>query len=312
MKSADASSDLESLPALKVLLRARAEGRMPHAVLLTGPNPELLQKVADRLASIHLEVADPIAHADCRVLRPSKRSRTIDIESVQEVVNDLHLMSVSLRRVVIVHEPDRLGGRAATSFLKTLEEPPAGTLIILQTTNYYAVMATVLSRCMRFHVGGAAPDLKDPAWADWLREFDKLMGRLAGAGTSTGRSTEVVIPLYALCARFEVLLELFVEEALKVAPPPPPTDQDEDDAEIAYEESIRRGIRTRMLAALEERLRLVGRAHPSCGLQVAAAVDLLEQARIRLELNYHLISALEGFFLRTLRAFAARPIAPTS
>jgi DNA polymerase-3 subunit delta' len=221
-------------------------------------------------------------------------------------------MSVSSRRVVIVHEPDRLGGRAATSFLKTLEEPPAGTLIILQTTNYYAVMATVLSRCMRFHVGGAAPDLKDPAWADWLREFDKLMGRLAGAGTSTGRSTEVVIPLYALCARFEVLLELFVEEALKVAPPPPPTDQDEDDAEIAYEESIRRGIRTRMLAALEERLRLVGRAHPSCGLQVAAAVDLLEQARIRLELNYHLISALEGFFLRTLRAFAARPIAPTS
>jgi DNA polymerase-3 subunit delta' len=309
MKSAAASSDLESLPALKVLLRARAEGRMPHAVLLTGPNPELLQKVADRLASIHLEVADPIAHADCRVLRPSKKSRTIDIESVQEVVNDLHLMSVSSRRVVIVHEPDRLGGRAATSFLKTLEEPPAGTLIILQTTNYYAVMATVLSRCMRFHVGGAAPDLKDPAWADWLREFDKLMGRLAGAGTSTGRSTEVVIPLYALCARFEVLLELFVEEALKVAPPPPPTDQDEDDAEIAYEESIRRGIRTRMLAALEERLRLVGRAHPSCGLQVAAAVDLLEQARIRLELNYHLISALEGFFLR---AFAARPIAPTS
>jgi hypothetical protein len=45
---------------------------------------------------------------------------------------------------------------------------------------------------------------------------------------------------------------------------------------------------------------------------VAAAVDLLEQARIRLELNYHLISALEGFFLRTLRAFAARPLTPSS
>ena len=173
-------------------------------------------------------------------------------------------------------------------------------------------MPTILSRCLRFHVGGATPELTDAAWADWLREFDKLMGRLAGAGTSTGRSTEVVMPLYALCARFEVLLELFVEEALKAAPPPPPTDQDEDDAEIAYEESIRRGIRTRMLAALEERLRLVGRAHPSCGLQVAEAVDLLEQARIRLELNYQIISALEGFFLRTLRVFAARPLTPTS
>jgi DNA polymerase-3 subunit delta' len=312
MKSAAASSDLESLPALKVLLRARAEGRMPHAVLLTGPNPELLQKVADRLASIHLEVVDPIAHADCRVLRPSKKSRRINVENTLEVVTDLRLTSVSARRVVIVHEPDRFESIAANAFLKTLEEPPAGTLIILQTTNYYRVLPTILSRCLRFHVGGATPELTDAAWADWLREFDKLMGRLAGAGTSTGRSTEVVMPLYALCARFEVLLELFVEEALKAAPSPPPTDQDEDDAEIAYEDSIRRGIRTRMLAALEERLRLVGRAHPSCGLQVAEAVDLLEQARIRLELNYQIISALEGFFLRTLRVFAARPLTPTS
>jgi len=310
MKSAAASSDLESLPALKVLMRARAEGRMPHAVLLTGPDPELLQKVADRLAAIHLEAADPVAHPDCRVLRPGKRSRTIDIESVQEVVNDLHLMSVTSRRVVLVHEPDRFGDRAATSFLKTLEEPPAGTLIILQTANYYAVMPTVLSRCMRFHVGGATPELKDAAWADWLREFEKFLGRLAGA--VAGKSSDLVIPAYALCARFEVLLELFVEEALKSAPPPPPTDQDEDDAEQAQEAAIRRGIRTRMLAALEERLRLVGRAQPHCGLQVAAAVDLLEQARMRLELNYQVVAALEGFFLRTLRVFAVRPTPPIS
>ena len=67
-----------------------------------------------------------------------------------------------------------------------------------------------------------------------------------------------------------------------------------------------------MLAALEERLRLVGRAHPACGLQVAEAVDLLEQARIRLELNYQIVAALEGFFLRTLRVFAARTATPAS
>jgi len=307
MKSTVASSDLDALPAVKVLMRARAEGRMPHAVLLTGPDPELLQAIAERLAGIHLDVADPIAHSDCRVLRPAKKSRRINVESTLEVVNDLHLTSVSSRRVVIIHEPDRFGADAANAFLKTLEEPPAGTLIVLQTTNYYGVMATVLSRCLRFHVGGTTPELKDAAWTDWLREFDKFMAKLAGAASGPGRPSDVVIPAYALCARFEVLLELFVDEALKSAPPPPPTDQDEDDAEVAYEESIRRGIRTRMLAALEERLRLAGRAHPQCGLQVAAAVGFLEQARGRLELNYQVVAALEGFFLRTLRAFAARP-----
>ncbi len=307
MKSAVASSDLESLPALKVLLRARAEGRMPHAVLLTGPDPELLQAVAERLASIHLETADPTAHADCRVLRPSKKSRRINIDNTLEVVTDLRLTSTTARRVVIIHEPDRFEGVAANAFLKTLEEPPAGTLIILQTTNYYRVLLTILSRCLRFHVGGEAPAITDAAWMDWLREFDKLVARLAGVAPASARSTEIILPLYALAARFEVLLELFVEEALKSAPPPPPTDQDEDDAEVAYEESIRRGIRTRMLIALAERLRLVGRAHPACGLQIASAVDLLEQARARLELNYQVVAALEGFLLSMLRVFAARP-----
>lgn len=307
MKSTVVSSNLDALPALKVLLRARAEGRMPHAVLLTGPDPQQLAAVAERLAAIHLETSEPIAHADCRVLRPAKRSRTIDVDSVQAVVNDLHLMSVTSRRVVIIHEPDRLGDRAATSFLKTLEEPPAGTLIILQTTHYYSVLLTVLSRCLRFHIGGEAPTLSDASWVDWLREFDKFLGRLAGATPASARSTEIILPLYALCARFEVLLELFVEEALKNAPPPPPTDQDEEEEEMAYEASIRRGIRTRMLIALEECLRLVGRAHPACGLQVAAAVALLEQARSRLELNYPLVAGLEVFLLSTLRVFAARP-----
>lgn len=307
MKSIAASSDLDALPAMKVLMRARAEGRLPHAVLLTGPDSALLQRVAERLAAVHLEVEDPLAHPDCRVLRPAKKSRRIPVDDVIEVVQDLHLTSLTSRRVVVIHEPDRFGTDAANAFLKTLEEPPAGTFIVLQTTNYYAVMATVLSRCLRFHVGGKAPELGDAAWADWLRAFDELMGRLAGDTVASGKPTQIVIPMYALCARFEVLLELFVEEALEAAPPPPPSDQDDKETEDAYEESIRRGIRTRMLVALEERLRLVGRAHPARGLQVAAAVGFLEQARVRLELNYQVVAALEGFFLRTLRTFADRP-----
>jgi DNA polymerase-3 subunit delta' len=307
MKSAVASSDLDALPVVKVLLRARAEGRLPHAVLLTGPDGALLERLVERLAAVHLEVDDPIAHADCRVLRPSGKSRTIDIDSVREVIDGVHLTSVSPRRVVIVHEPDRLGAHSANAFLKTLEEPPAGTLILLQTTNYYSVLPTVLSRCLRFHVGGVMPELKDAAWADWLREFDKFMGRLAGPPTSANKPTEIIIPLYALCARFEVLLDLFVEEALKEAPPPPPSDDDKHDVADAHEKTISRGIRTRMLAAIEERLRLVGRAHPASGLQIGAAIEYLEQARGRLELNYQVVAALEGFFLRTVRVFSTRP-----
>jgi DNA polymerase-3 subunit delta' len=308
MKSLAASADLADLPVLKVLRRSRAEGRMPHAVLLTGADGALLAGAAEQLASLHLGEADPLSHSDCRVLRPAKKSRRIGIENTLEVVAALRLSSLTPRRVVIVNEPDRFHSESANAFLKTLEEPPPGTLIILQTTNYYRVLPTILSRCMRFHVAGEAPGLNDPSWLDWQREMERLLTRMVkGPASPNARVSEVFIPLYALCARFEVLLELFVDEALKVAPPPPPTDEDEDDAELAYEESVRRGVRARMLVSVEEKLRLIGRSHPGCAEQVALSVGYLEDARRRMELNYQVLAAFEQFLLRTLRAFALRP-----
>ena len=308
MKLPAASADPADLPVLKVLRRARAEGRMPHAVLLTGADGALLAGVAEQLASLHLDEADPLSHPDCRVLRPAKKSRRIGIDNTLEVVAALRLSSLTPRRVVIVNEPDRFLSESANAFLKTLEEPPPGTLIILQTTNYYRVLPTILSRCMRFHVAGDAPGLNDPSWLDWQREMERLLTRMVkGPASPTARVSEVFIPLYALCARFEVLLELFVDEALKAAPPPPPTDEDEDDAELAYEESVRRGVRARMLVSVEEKLRLIGRSHPGCAEQVALSVGYLEDARRRMELNYQVLAAFEQFLLRTLRAFALRP-----
>ena len=308
MKSPAVSANLADLPVLKVLARARAEGRMPHAVLLTGADGTVLARAAEQLAALHLGVADPVADSDCRVLRPSGLSRTIKVEYAQEVVASLNLTSVSERRVVLIHEPDRLNATAANALLKTLEEPPRGTLVVLQTTNYYSVLPTVISRCMRFHIAGEAPAIADASWADWLREMDKLLSRMVkGPASPNARISEVFIPLYALCARFEVLLELFVDEALESAPPPPPSDDDKDDVVKAHTATIAKGVRARMLVSVEEKLRLIGRTHPGCAEQVALSVGYLEDARHRMELNYQVVAAFEQFLLRTLRAFALRP-----
>ena len=101
MKSSAASADVLELPVLKVLARARAEGRMPHAVLLTGNDGAVLARAAEQLAAMHLGEADPLAHSDCRVLRPAKKSRRIVIENTLEVVAALRLSSLTPRRVVI-------------------------------------------------------------------------------------------------------------------------------------------------------------------------------------------------------------------
>jgi len=86
MKSPAASGNLADLPVLKVLARARAEGRMPHAVLLTGADGTVLARAAEQLAALHLGEADPLSHPDCRVLRPAKKSRRITIDNTLEVV----------------------------------------------------------------------------------------------------------------------------------------------------------------------------------------------------------------------------------
>ncbi len=307
MRSPAASADLADLPVLKVLARARAEDRMPHAVLITGADGAVLARVAEALAAMHLGDPAPLAHPDCRILRPAGLSRIITFAAAQQVVASLGLSSVTGRRVVLIHETDRLNAPAANCLLKTLEEPPPATLLILHTAHYYRVLPTVLSRCMRFHVAGDAPPLADASWADWLREMDKLLTRMVkGPASPNARVSEVFIPLYALCARFEALLDLFVEEALKAAPPPPVSDDDQEAADKAHEATIARGVRARMLVSVEEKLRLIGRAHPDCAEQVARAVGYLEEARARMELNYPPLAALEQFLLRTLRTFAVR------
>lgn len=275
---------------------------MPHAVLLTGDDPALLERAASHLAAVHLGCEDPASHPDCRELRPAKKSRRIGVDAVLEVVASLRLSASGAHRAIIVHEPDRLQSEAANAFLKSLEEPPAGTLIVLQTTSHYRVLPTVLSRCLRFRLPGEAPQVSDAVWADWLRDFDRLLEKAAGA---PARLTETFMPAYALCARFEALLEKFTEEALRTHAVPE-TDGDAEDAAEAHEESLRRGIRVRLLVSVEERLRVFGRTRGECASTVGAAVRRLEEARSRLELSYPTVAALELFMLQMLRIFARR------
>ena len=81
MKSPAASANLSDLPVLKVLARARAEGRMPHAVLLTGADGTVLARAAEQLAALHLgEEGDRVNVVPCRppCQRPERGRRGLE------------------------------------------------------------------------------------------------------------------------------------------------------------------------------------------------------------------------------------------
>jgi DNA polymerase-3 subunit delta' len=50
-------------------------------------------------------------------------------------------------RVCIIEEADEMNPNTANSFLKTLEEPPVNTVLILLTTKYQSMLPTIISRC---------------------------------------------------------------------------------------------------------------------------------------------------------------------
>ncbi len=57
-------------------------------------------------------------------------------------------------KVGVIVEADRMNDQAANAFLKTLEEPPQNTLLLLLTANPQRLLPTILSRCVRIPLLG--------------------------------------------------------------------------------------------------------------------------------------------------------------
>lgn len=93
-------------------------------------------------------------HPDLHVLAPTppesnpKGARTIRIGAIRELERQAALRPVlGGRRVFILDEAERMTGEAPQAFLKFLEEPPPGTVVVLVLPGVRAVPATVISRC---------------------------------------------------------------------------------------------------------------------------------------------------------------------
>lgn len=139
--------------AVDLLRRALASDRVAHAYAFVGPAgagrmSTALAFAAELLGSLSRQ------HPDLHVVVPtppetnSRGARAIRIGAIRELERQASLRPVMARRkVFVLDEAERMTGEAPQAFLKTLEEPPAATVIILILPRARAVPATVLSRC---------------------------------------------------------------------------------------------------------------------------------------------------------------------
>lgn len=140
--------------ARQLLQHARQSGRLPHALLITGTpaagTQQLALAMAEELNGARATALESLRHPMCRVLRPGSKSRKILIEDIRNVEPFLALRAAEGEtKLVIILEADRMMEEAANAFLKTLEEPPPQTVIILITEQPSRLLTTILSRCVR-------------------------------------------------------------------------------------------------------------------------------------------------------------------
>jgi DNA polymerase III subunit delta' len=93
-------------------------------------------------------------HPDLHVIVPTppesnpKGARAIRIGAVRDLERQAALRPVMARhKVFVLDDADRMTGESPQAILKTLEEPPAHTVLILILARTRAVPATVISRC---------------------------------------------------------------------------------------------------------------------------------------------------------------------
>jgi DNA polymerase-3 subunit delta' len=160
--------------AVEFLERAIAGGRVGHAYLIAGPAEVGKALLALRLAqALNCETGGPAPCGACRTcrriergnfadvrvagmatqgagLKPEEaaRQRDLKIDTVREWQSDISLRPYEgRRRVLILHDAERLNDAAANAMLKTLEEPPPYATIVLVANTAGDLLPTIVSRC---------------------------------------------------------------------------------------------------------------------------------------------------------------------
>jgi DNA polymerase-3 subunit delta' len=151
---------------LDQLRTAMKKGRLGHAFLFVGPEGIGKRRLARHLAqSLLCETRLPVDLSPCgtcascamvrahthpdllEIQKPADKSE-LSISLIQELTSQLSLKPArGQRKIAIVNDADDLNEESANGFLKTLEEPPIGSVLILIARSQESQLPTIQSRC---------------------------------------------------------------------------------------------------------------------------------------------------------------------
>jgi len=163
-----------------ILSQALSHSRLSHAYLFYGP-----ESIGKKLLAVEFakalncltseaegacgtcdscrKIEDRI-HPDFFFLEPSKatptaRDSAIRIDDIRELQKKLGFLPYQGKvKVALIDQVEKMNLQACNAFLKTLEEPPSSTVLILITSNIYQLLPTMISRCQGIKFNPLPPE----------------------------------------------------------------------------------------------------------------------------------------------------------
>ncbi|MFH1242526.1 MAG: DNA polymerase III subunit delta' [Pseudomonadota bacterium] len=178
--------------AKRFLRQAMAREKIPHAYLFTGISG--VGKTSTAMAlSTALNCTEPVDYDGCGQCLPCRlmisgnfpdflsirpEGQNIRIHQIRDLNRGFGFPPASGRyRICVIHQAETMTVEAANSFLKALEEPPPGNILILKANEPMDLLPTIVSRCQRVPF----QPLKVSDIMNWLVEKKGLSNETAKA-----------------------------------------------------------------------------------------------------------------------------------
>ena len=177
-------------------------GQLKHAYLFIGPKGIGKRTLAQAFAKTvfcHELRGGTDACDDCEVCRILEHDNHPDfylmqpeagkdyrIEAIREMQKTLPYKPVAGEyRVILLDEAERLGATCGNALLKSIEEPPEGTIFLLVSSSLEALLPTIVSRCQIMRLAPLTPDtVKELFMSDYGMD-EKQAAMLAGLSASS-------------------------------------------------------------------------------------------------------------------------------
>jgi len=178
--------------AKRFLKQAMSREKVPHAYLFTGISGVGKTSMAKALA-MALNCLEPVDHEACGQCLSCRRmesgnfpdflsirpdGQNIRIHQVRDLNRSFSFApALGKYRVCVIHQAEAMTMEAANAFLKALEEPPPGNILVLNAAEPLDLLPTVVSRCQKVPF----QPLMRQDMTDWLIENRGLNQKTATA-----------------------------------------------------------------------------------------------------------------------------------